>query len=175
MSSLLHPFTEIVLPRMAISANDRILDLGCGDGWASRAMAALTTEGLVVGIDSSGDAIRAARRQSGDFDNILYIEADAEENPWQDNFFSHVVLIESLGALRDPAAALRHLHRVMAPGATIWIAEQLADEANDKPLADQLLDTLQRGGLLEMKVDYLPPSADGGKILLITASKPPES
>ena len=121
MSAIREMFTSVVLPRMVVGPGDRILDIGCGDGWACRAVAALATLGMVVGIDSSGDAIREARRLSIDFDNILYVPADAEENPWQDNFFSHALLIDALAELRNTEAALRQLHRVLAPGGQVWI------------------------------------------------------
>mgnify|MGYP003335604608 CR=1 FL=1 len=121
MSAVREMFESLVLPRMALTPGDRILDVGCGDGWACRALATLASQGMVVGIDASGDAIREARKLSLDFDNILYIQADAEENPWQDNFFSHALLIDSLGELRDMEAALRQLHRVLAPEGRVWI------------------------------------------------------
>jgi ubiquinone/menaquinone biosynthesis C-methylase UbiE len=125
-------FLEQVLPRMAIQPTDRILDLGCGDGWASRAMAALTTEGMVVGIDPSGGAIREARKLSANFENILFIQADAEENPWQDNFFSRAVMIDALHSLRDTRAALGHLYRVMSPGSRLWIVDQLTPDTDEQ-------------------------------------------
>ena len=155
MSTLQKLFLETVLPRMAIAPNDRILDLGCGDGWACRAMASLTSEGMVVGIDASGDAIREARRLSTGYENILYIQADAEENPWQDNFFSHVVIVDTLGELRDADATLRHAHRVMSSGGKLWVLGTSADglaerlpgfdyiDGHSEPVADAQL-TLAR-------------------------------
>lgn len=127
MSALQNFFETQVLPRMALTPGDRVLDLGCGDGWACRLVAAAATQGMVVGIDSSGDAIRTARRESRDYDNILYIEAEAEENPWQDNFFSHALLIDTLESLRDLPATLQHLHRVLSPGGRVWFVGTSAD------------------------------------------------
>ena len=168
MSSLQKQFLELVMPRMAIAPNDRILDLGCGDGWACRAMAALTSEGMVVGIDASGDAIREARRLSGDFDNILYIQADAEENPWQDNFFSHVVMIDTLSAFRDASAALRHVVRVMSPGGKLWIFES---GDRDAALTAMLLEQL---GFAHVNAESAPAVSESVSAL-ISAQRPEQA
>ena len=181
MDSSHHVFLEIVLPSMAVAINDRILDLGCGDGWASRKLAALASEGMVVGIDSSGAAIREARRLSSKFENILYIEAEAEENPWQDNFFSLAVLIDTLSAVHDVPATLRHLQRVMSAGGQLWIVNQFARETGASrvpaleagmPDAEEYLKLLRAAGLVEPGCSV----ADGGTAanagtFLITAKK----
>ena len=180
----LHPFLSIVLPRMGIAANHRILDLGCGDGWASRAMATLAGAGMVVGIDSNGERIREARRHSAAFENILYVEADAEENPWQDGFFSHAVLIDSIYHVRDAEATLRHLHRVLSPGGQLWMVNQMA-RANDAPeppeadtppaailRAEQYIEMLVRCGLEATQAETITTAPASPASFLITARKP---
>jgi len=159
-------FLERVLPRMAIAPNDRILDLGCGDGRACRAMAALTSEGMVVGIDSSGDSIREARKLSSKFDNILYIQAEAEENPWQDNFFSHVVMLDALSEVRDREATLRHVHRVMSTGGRLWVVER------GERQAEALLEELTRHGFVDAHTGPVAAPDAGNNSQLVDARKP---
>ena len=51
---------------MDLRPGDRVLDLGCGSGWATRLLARLVTDGpegfgQVVGVDVSDEMIRQAR------------------------------------------------------------------------------------------------------------------
>jgi len=59
-------FTERVLDNMSLASTDRILDLGCGDGWACRLMAArLGGSCRVVGLDVSDEMMYRAAAQTG--------------------------------------------------------------------------------------------------------------
>ncbi len=61
--------TEKTMRRMELRPGERILDLGCGSGWATRLLARVVGEGpqgfgQVVGIDISDEMIRQARAAS---------------------------------------------------------------------------------------------------------------
>src|ERR1043166_6054078 len=56
--------TEQTLALMDIQPEDRILDLGCGTGWASRRMARIATSGEVVGLDVADEMLRRAEETS---------------------------------------------------------------------------------------------------------------
>src|SRR5271154_1046267 len=69
--------TEKTLRRMVLRGGDRVLDLGCGSGWATRLLArAISKEsqdiGEVVGVDISDEMIRQARTASKD-DNVTFV------------------------------------------------------------------------------------------------------
>src|SRR6266571_2065145 len=70
--------TEKTMRRMDLRQGERILDLGCGSGWATRLLARMVGEGpqsfgQVVGVDISDEMIRQARTASRDFDNVMYV------------------------------------------------------------------------------------------------------
>jgi len=46
------------------AGNEKILDIGCGDGTTSRAMAAKIPQGTVLGVDTSSSMIAAAKQAS---------------------------------------------------------------------------------------------------------------
>ncbi len=111
---------------MELKPGERVLDLGCGTGWASRILARMVADGpqgsgQVVGLDVSDEMIRRARAQSKDFDNVLYVWGSAAEIPWQENFFQKVLSIESFYYYPDQDAALQELFRVMAPQGSLFI------------------------------------------------------
>jgi len=118
--------TEQTIRRMDLRPGERVLDLGCGTGWASRILGRLVGEGpkgsgQVVGLDVSDEMVRRARAQSKDFNNVMYVWGSANEIPWQDNFFDKVLSVESFYYYPDQEKALAELRRVMAPLGRLFI------------------------------------------------------
>ena len=78
-----------VVQKMNLSATDRILELGCGDGWASCMMASLAGENArVVGLDISDEMIRHAQAKSASFKNVKFVCSPAERVPYENDFFT---------------------------------------------------------------------------------------
>ena len=113
--------TEQTLALMDIQPGDRILDLGCGTGWASRRMARIATTGEVVGLDVADEMLRRAEQLSSAFRNVRYAWGSAENIPEADNAFSKVLSVESFYYYADQGKALDELRRVMLPGAKLFI------------------------------------------------------
>jgi ubiquinone/menaquinone biosynthesis C-methylase UbiE len=113
--------TEQTLSLMDIQPGDRILDLGCGTGWASRRMARLAQGGEVVGLDVADEMLRRAEEASSAFRNVRYVWGSAERIPESDNAFSKVLSVESFYYYGDQGKALDELRRVMAPGGKLFI------------------------------------------------------
>ena len=122
------PFVESTIERMAIQPRDRCLEVGCGEGWASRLLAQLVPEGSVVGLDVSDEMVRNARAKSAACENLMFIPGDAEDIPWQDSFFSKVLGVESFYYYEDPEKALREIYRVLSPSGSVWIVNHLSKE-----------------------------------------------
>jgi ubiquinone/menaquinone biosynthesis C-methylase UbiE len=113
--------TEQTLALMDIQPEDRILDLGCGTGWASRRMARIATTGEVVGVDVADEMLRRAEQSSSAFRNVRYAWGSAENIPEADNAFNKVLSVESFYYYADQGKALEELRRVMSPGAKLFI------------------------------------------------------
>jgi ubiquinone/menaquinone biosynthesis C-methylase UbiE len=118
--------TEKTIRLMNLRPGERVLDLGCGSGWATRLLARLVGEGpegfgQVVGVDVSDEMVRQARAASKDFDNILYVWGSAQQIPWEENFFDKVLSVESFYYYPDQDRALMELFRVMAPRGRLFI------------------------------------------------------
>jgi arsenite methyltransferase len=111
---------------MNLRPGERVLDLGCGSGWATRLIARLVGDGpegfgQVVGLDVSDEMVRQAREASKDFENILYVWGSAQQIPWEENFFDKVLSVESFYYYADQDRALMELFRVMAPRGRLFI------------------------------------------------------
>lgn len=133
------PITLPVLEKMQLGPADNVLDVGCGAGWLSRRLAKLVPQGRVVGMDVSDEMIRHARRASLDFENLMFVTGEVEEIPWEPNFFSHAVSVESSYYWPDPAAGIRDIFRVLKPGGSAWI---LINYYRDNPHSHQWGDLL---------------------------------
>jgi len=136
--------TEKTLRRMDLRPGERVLDLGCGSGWATRMLARLVADGpegfgQVVGVDISDEMIRQARAESKDFENVMYVWGSATQIPWEENFFDKVLSVESFYYYPDQDRALMELFRVMAPRGRLFILINLyKDNAYSLQWVDKL-------------------------------------
>jgi len=116
---------EQTLTMMKLRPGDRVLDLGCGAGWASRLMAEAVDDakrpGQVIGLDVSDEMIRRARSASKGYDNLMFVVGSAQQVPWGENYFDKVLSVESFYYYADQDRALAELFRVMAPLGELYI------------------------------------------------------
>jgi arsenite methyltransferase len=115
------PITRPVLELMEIAPTDNVIDVGCGAGWLSRILARGVPEGRVVGMDISDEMIRRARRASVDLGNLVFVVGEVREIPWEANFFSRAISVESSYYWPEPAEGVREIFRVLGEGGSAWI------------------------------------------------------
>lgn len=137
--------TMKTLRLMDLRPGERVLDLGCGSGWATRLLARLVSDGpegfgQVIGLDVSDEMVRLARAASREFENILYVQGSASKIPWEENFFDKVLSVESFYYYPDQDRALMELFRVMAPKGRLYI---LINLYKDNPYSLQWVDKLK--------------------------------
>lgn len=110
------PVGEQAIELMALPSTARVLDVGCGNGWATRLMAEKARDGRVAGIDIADEMIRLARETSASLSNVEFRVTSAEKLPFLDGEFTHAFSMESLYYYADIRGALREIKRVLAPG-----------------------------------------------------------
>ena len=104
-----------------IEPDENTLDVGCGTGNLSFALAQRRGVGAVCGIDISATYVERAVRHNSD-PRIAFKIADACALPFPDASFDHALSMLVLQFIPRPEVAAREMRRVTRPGGTIAAA-----------------------------------------------------
>ena len=115
------PIVLSALDQMNLGRDENILDVGSGAGWLARLLAERVPDGRVIGMDISDEMVRRARRNYVDVENAMFVVGSADEIPWDANFFTHAISVESAYYWPDPASGLREIFRVLRDGGAAWV------------------------------------------------------
>lgn len=112
---------------MEVQAGHRVLDLGCGPGSDTIALADLVGDtGQVHGADFDPEMVEEANSRAvaaGLDDRVLHRQADAAALPFDDDFFDACRSERLFQHLTDPAAGLAEMIRVTRPGGRIVVLD----------------------------------------------------
>lgn len=111
---------------------DAALDYGCGVGEVSFALAPLV--GSLDSVDDDAEVLREAERLAAELrlQGLTFRHVDLLALPYPSGRFSLVVARAVLHRLVDPAAGLREMARVLAPGGRLVLDEVVVDEVTDR-------------------------------------------
>lgn len=153
------PVGEQAIARMHVPADARVLDVGCGSGWATRLLADYASDGRVTGIDISDEMVNLARESSASYHNVDFEVASAEQLPFPDNEFTHAFSMESLYYYANLPKALAEIQRVMQPGGSFTAVVDLYQESE---ATHQWIETLNVPVQLLSAADYVSMFAAAG-------------
>ncbi|HEV2370337.1 MAG TPA: class I SAM-dependent methyltransferase [Acidimicrobiales bacterium] len=124
---------QLALDRLAARPGERILDVGCGCGSTSMALArAVGPDGAVVGVDFSTPQVEAARERAAGagLDQLTFVDADAQAEPIPGGPFDAAYSRFGVMFFNDPVAAFANVHAAMAPAARLGFVCWQGAEAN---------------------------------------------
>ena len=117
---------EHAVLRLNPRAGEYVLDLATGTGWTSRLVA--RRGATVTGVDIATGLLEAAeRRAAAEQLRIRYMQADAEELPFEDASFDAVVSTCGVMFASRPEAAANELARIVRPGGRIALTTWTSD------------------------------------------------
>ena len=118
------------LDRMLSRPGARILDVGCGGGWSTTALAEAYPEAQLTGVDIDEPSITMARQNAGASavaDRVGFMVGDAGDLPA--GSYDAAFAFECLHDMPYPLAVLQAMRRATAPdGAVVIMDEAVADE-----------------------------------------------
>ncbi|MEO0377003.1 MAG: methyltransferase domain-containing protein [Cyanobacteria bacterium P01_A01_bin.17] len=120
-SSAQQKWAKELIVKLNLKGNERILDLGCGDGKITAELARCVPSGSVMGIDQSEAMITLAqtRYPSAQVENLQFQQMDARQLTFQNQFdvvFSNATLHwvdDHVAVLNGLAAGLRSQGRIL--------------------------------------------------------------
>lgn len=117
-----------VLSLMDLRKGVRLLDVGCGTGWALGEAARRTDNtGVFYGVDLSTNMIERARERFRGRENFHFLVANAEAIPLDDAMFDHIICTNAFHHFPHPERAVHELSRLLTNEGSLFILDPIAD------------------------------------------------
>jgi len=128
-SSAQFAWARELIDALALQRDDRVLDIGCGDGKVTAELAGRVSDGRCVGIDSSAAMVGLARSRfpRSRYPNLEFEEADASALRYQGEFTA-VFSNAALHWVRDHGPVLQGISRSLRPRGRVLL--QMGGEGN---------------------------------------------
>lgn len=117
---------EYVLEKFRFNGNEKILDLGCGDGKITAQLSRSVQHGLIVGVDPSDSMIKFAQERFSTqlYPNLYFYKGDATSLRYQNNF-DVICSFTALQWVSDHEKALEGMHRALKHSGSLALSMPL--------------------------------------------------
>jgi SAM-dependent methyltransferase len=125
LARVMWPTTSALFARVGVASDARCLDLGCGGGDLTLALAGLVPDGSVLGVDFDATKVELATAEAAaaGVGNVAYCVEDVTGSPAADEVFDVVYVRFVLTHLPDPLNALVHARARLAPGGVLMVED----------------------------------------------------
>jgi len=114
-SSAQYDWAMAIIAGLQLNGEERILDIGCGDGRITARLAGLVPNGAVLGIDLSPEMVRFAAGKYASRPNLSFQEGDASQLRFAGQF-DLVVSFACLHWVEDHLPVLKGVRESLVPG-----------------------------------------------------------
>jgi SAM-dependent methyltransferase len=192
IARVMWPTTSALLSRVGVDPAARCLDVGCGGGDVTVALANRASEGFVVGTDFDETKIEAARVEaaSAGVRNIEFRVDDVTKQPVDDERFNVVYARFLLTHLPDPRGALLNLCGRLGPDGVLvvedidfsghfcyphseafwryveWYTRAAQARGCDPNIGPRLPALLSEAGLADVEMNVVQPAGFSGEVKL---------
>lgn len=173
------PLRDFALPKLKISENMKILDVGCGGGATIAQLLKMAPDSRVDGVDYSETSMEVAGKTLADAigTRTTLVKADVTALPFEDDTYDLVTAIETTYFWKDMPAAFREIRRVLKTGGIFAIIVEGSDPDAHRDWPDpdgdiriwragELIDFLWKTGFGEIQVDH-----GNGDVLMVRGQK----
>ncbi len=122
-----------VIQSLEIRPGERILDLGCGNGWATRLLAQANAGVQAIGVDASAKMVARAEALHSLTIRARYEVGSFEALDFKDLSFDRVFSMEAFYYAADLERAIAEAFRVLKPGGK---AEVMLDFYEESPASE---------------------------------------
>jgi SAM-dependent methyltransferase len=162
--------TDLLMSACATSLGEKVLDVGCGAGASSFALAqSVGLAGHVHGIDISAPLVRRAeeRKLELGIENVSFEIADAQDSRFEAGLVDLVASRFGLMFFSDPVAAFRNIASALRPGGRIVFVSWAGPEHNPWFAWPQRIAVARLGPVAPAPPDAPGPMAfrDTGRVL----------
>lgn len=103
------------LERLPIKEDDKILDIGCGDGSYSTHILRRIPKGTLLGLDRSDNMLKLAKEKTTEFPNFSLQQNDVLEMNFNDRF-DWIISLWALHWSPDPSKVYTNIYRALKKG-----------------------------------------------------------
>jgi ubiquinone/menaquinone biosynthesis C-methylase UbiE len=120
---------EKLADRLELEEAARVMELGSGPGYFSRAVARRIPRGFLLLVDLQSEMLQKAREKltRAGLGNVGFVQANGAALPVSSGVWDCVFLVAVLGEVSDPRSCLLEIHRVLRPGGLLSLTEQPGD------------------------------------------------
>lgn len=169
---------EKIMALLGVREGDKALDIGCGPGLTTLALAQATgTNGAVTGVDIAEPMLALARKRCAQYSNVSFTTADVTALPYEDGSFDIALATQVYEYVEQVDQALKELARVVKPGGRVLIVDTDWESAvwasNDDDRMRKVIDTwnthiphpqlprdlkfrMEQAGFKQVSVDVVP-------------------
>jgi len=138
---------ELTIGLMDLTPRSKVLDVGCGTGFAVLLLGSMFDEGKACGIDISSKMMAEAQVKVPDIlkERVEFRQASSDNIPYPSEEFEYIMCTNSFHHYPDPLTVLAEMSRLLKPGGRVVILDNAVDLSLYTWLWDRILRIIEKG------------------------------